>query len=149
MGELVDRDQEHLTLLKLGYYIMAGFNGFCTLFSLIYIAMGGVFVMGVARSTSSSGDPRFVGLLMLCIGVAFLLLGVAVTVLTYFAGRSLGERRHRIFCMVVAGLLCVSIPFGTVLGICTIVVLNRPTVERLFEAQSGPPAIPSAPSSAA
>jgi ABC-type branched-subunit amino acid transport system permease subunit len=142
VGELVDRDQEHLALLKLGFYIMAGLAGFCSLFSLIYIAMGGFFVLGFARSAGSSADPRFVGLLILCVGVGILLLGVAITLLTYFAGRSLGERRHRIFCMVVAALLCLSVPFGTVLGVSAIIVLNRRSVEGLFEAHSVPPAFP-------
>jgi len=139
MGELVDRDQEHLTLLKLGFYIMAGFHGFCSLFSVIYIALGGLFVLGVTRPTGSSVDERLVGLIILGVGMGILLIGLAGTFLTYFAGRSLGERRHRIFCMVVAALLCLSIPFGTVLGICAIIVLNRPGVKGLFEEQRAPP----------
>jgi hypothetical protein len=146
VGQLVDRDQEHLTLLKLGFYLMAGFTGFCSLFSIIYIAMGGLFALGVTPPSGTGIDQHWVGLIVLGIGVAFLLLGLAITLLTYFAGRSLGERRHRIFCMVVAALMCLSIPFGTALGVCAIVVLNRPSVERLFNGQSVPPAIPPPPS---
>ena len=37
MGELIDRDQEHLNLLKWGYYVMAGMTGF---FSLFHPAIG-------------------------------------------------------------------------------------------------------------
>jgi len=33
VGEPVDRDQEHLNLLKLSFYIMAGVIGFSSLFS--------------------------------------------------------------------------------------------------------------------
>ena len=47
--------------------------------------------------------------------------------------------------MLVAALLCLSIPFGTVLGICAIIVLSRPSVKGLFEGQSAP-AIQSPPS---
>lgn len=142
MGELVDRDQEHLNLLKMGFYLMAGLTGFCTLFSLIYIAMGGLFALGVAPPSGMGVDQRYVGLIILGIGVAFLVFGLAITLLTYFAGRSLGERRHRIYCMVVAGLMCLSIPFGTVLGVCVIIVLNRPGVEGLFDLQNVPPVFP-------
>ncbi len=144
MGQLVDRDQEHLTLLKLGFYLMSGFTGFCSLFSVLYIAMGALFMFGMAHPTGSAVDQRFVGLMIFGLGIAVLLLGLAFAFLTYFAGRNLGERRHRIFCMVVAALTCLSIPFGTVLGVCTIMVLNRPSVEGLFDQQTMPPPFPPA-----
>ena len=144
VGALVDRDQEHLTLLKLGFYIMAGVNGFFSLFSVFYIALGCLFVFGVTRPTGSGVDQRLIGLFILCGGVAVLLLGLAFAFLTFFAARSLLERRRRIFCLVVAALLCLSVPFGTVLGICAIIVLNRPSVKDLFAGQSVPPAFPPA-----
>ena len=149
MGELVDRDLEHLTMLKLGFYIMAGIHGFYFLCSLLYIAMAGLIAFGVTPTTGSPINPRFVASIVLGFGLAFLLFGLAAGSLTYFAGRSLGERRRRIFCMVVAGLMCLSIPFGTALGVCAIIVLNRPSVKDLFDGQSVPPAIPSPPSRSA
>jgi len=42
LGELVDRDQEHLRLLQLAYYILAGITAFFSLFSLLSIVMGGI-----------------------------------------------------------------------------------------------------------
>jgi hypothetical protein len=133
VGQLVDQDQEHLRLLKLGFYIMAGVIGFCSLFSVFYIAMGSIFASSVTPSASTNVSPWLIGTIFLGFGLAFFLLGLAAAVLTYFAGRSLSERRHRIFCMIVAALLCLSIPFGTVLGICAIIVLNRPSVADLFD----------------
>jgi hypothetical protein len=41
MAEMVDRDQEHLRLLKLGYYILAGMTCFFSLFALLYAGIGG------------------------------------------------------------------------------------------------------------
>jgi hypothetical protein len=49
----------------------------------------------------------------------------------------LGRRRHRTFSLVVAGLDCLQIPFGTALGICAILVLSRDSVRQLYESQSG------------
>ena len=73
-------------------------------------------------------------MIFLGIGVAFLVLGLGVTLLTYLVGRYLRDRRHRTFCLVMAGLSCLQIPWGTAIGICTISVLNRPSVKVLFEA---------------
>lgn len=134
MGELVDRDQEHLRLLKSSYYIMAGTTAFLSLFSLIYIAIGGVFASGaIPMREGSRDDPRLMGLIFLGIGSALLLVGLSATLLAYFAGCSLRDRRHRLFCQIVAALSCLQIPWGTAIGVCTFMVLNRPSVKALFE----------------
>jgi hypothetical protein len=52
------------------------------------------------------------------------------------AGRFLQLRRNYIFCMVAAGFACLQVPLGTVLGVFTIIVLQRPEVKRMFEQRS-------------
>lgn len=144
MGELVDRDQEHLRLLKLGYYILAGIGAFTALFSLLFIGMGVLFASGaVPVKEGSSDDPRLVGLIFLGMGVAFLLLCLAGTLLVYYTGRSLAEHRRWTFCIVVAVLCCLQFPWGTVIGVCTIIVLNRPGVKSSFQSPTPPPPVPS------
>jgi hypothetical protein len=44
------------------------------------------------------------------------------------------KRRSRVFCMVVAGVSCLGIPYGTALGVFTFLALGRDSVQRLFEA---------------
>jgi hypothetical protein len=43
---------------------------------------------------------------------------------------------HYIFCLVIAAVECIFMPFGTVLGVFTIIVLQRPTVKAMFRGQS-------------
>ena len=50
------------------------------------------------------------------------------------AGRWLGSARNRMFCFVNACIMCLHAPFGTALGIFTILVLSRPSVVARFEA---------------
>ena len=133
MGELVDRDQEHLRLLKIGYYVLAGIGAFTSLFSFMFIGMGLLFASGaVPAQPGSAGDPRLAGHIFLAIGVVFLLVCLAGTWLVYYTGRSLAEHRRWTFCMVVAALCCLQVPWGTVIGVGTIIVLNRPEVKALF-----------------
>jgi hypothetical protein len=134
MGELVDRDVEHLRLLRLGFYIMAGMTGLMSLFSLLWVGMGVLFTSGAffPANASPSGDPRAMGVFFLVVGLVVLLLGLATTYLTFLTGRYLGNRRHSTFCMVMAGLCCLQIPWGTVIGVCTIMVLSRPSVKGMF-----------------
>jgi hypothetical protein len=53
------------------------------------------------------------------------------------AGRYLSRHVNRTFCLVVAGIECVFTPFGTVLGVFTIIVLMRDSVRELFEGSGG------------
>ena len=134
MGELVDRDLEHLRLLKGGYYVMTGIMGFFTLFSLLYLGLGSAFASGAIPLTEgSTSDPRTMGMIFLVMGAGFLLIGLTITLLAFFTAHNLRDRRNRTFCLVIAGLSCLQIPWGTVIGVCTIAVLNRPSVKALFE----------------
>jgi hypothetical protein len=63
----------------------------------------------------------FVGLFS-CFPIIHLVLGS-----TY-----LNRRLHYMFCLVMAGISCAFFPFGTVLGVFTIVVLSKPEVRAAF-----------------
>lgn len=65
--------------------------------------------------------------------IAFIFVWTAAALLL-FAGRFLSQRRHWLFCLIVAGLSCLNMPLGTVLGVFTIIVLNRESVKSLFAA---------------
>jgi hypothetical protein len=47
----------------------------------------------------------------------------------------LTRRRRYTFCLVIAGLLCLWMPFGTILGVFTLVTLTKPPVRAQFEGQ--------------
>jgi hypothetical protein len=144
MGQLVDRDEEHLRLLMWAHYIWAGTIGCFSLFAVIYIGFGAMMAFGgFPPSSNPANDPRLPGLFLIAGGAAFLILGVTMALLMFFAGRSIRDRRRRMFCMILAGLNCLQVPFGTAMGVCTIMVLNRPEVKLLFE-NPGPPSPPPA-----
>ena len=50
------------------------------------------------------------------------------------AGRSLALRKHYSFALVIACIECLFVPFGTILGVFTIVALSRESVRALFSA---------------
>jgi hypothetical protein len=142
MAEMIDRDQEHLRLLKIGYYLQAGMTCFFSLFALLYAAIGGLLSSGIFPvKQGPNDDPRAFGMILVVIGVAIFILGLTGASLHFVAGRSLRDHRRRTLCLVMAGLSCLYIPWGTALGICTIVVLNRPEVKNLFESPT-PPMLP-------
>lgn len=66
------------------------------------------------------------------LGVFFFAWGIGVSVWLWLKL----ERRSLTFCQVVAGLSCLELPYGTLLGVLTFVVAGRPSVGRLFQGGS-------------
>jgi len=48
------------------------------------------------------------------------------------AGRYLSRNKHYTFALVMACIECLFIPFGTILGVFTIIALSRESVRTLF-----------------
>ena len=126
---LVDQDQEHLRLLSIVYYIYAGMSAFFGLFGLLYIVLGLVVAPMVPIR---NGDPAFPAYIFVVLGGIFLVLVAAVTTAELLIARYLKRRQHYTFCLIVAGFNCLWIPFGTALGVFTILVLQRLSVKALF-----------------
>ena len=139
-------DVEHLRLLRIGYFVMGGTAAFTGLFGLLYAAMGLLFGSLAASFPQGSREapPAFMGWLFMGVGLFIVLAAGGYAALTFLTARGLGHRHSRTLCLVTAGLSCLYIPFGTVLGIFTFSVLARPSVHLLFE-RGSPPSFPSPP----
>jgi hypothetical protein len=129
-------DEEQLRLLSLGYLISAVISGLFSLLGLLYAVLG--VIMGSMLSSSvienaSEAPPVFVGWIFAAFGGLFFLIAASLAVAKYLTASYLKKHKSRTFCLVVAGISCLSIPYGTLLGISTFVVMNRPSVSRLFE----------------
>jgi len=58
---------------------------------------------------------------------------VGLAILKFTVARRLRQRRSWVFCIVVAALSCIGIPFGTALGVFTLLVLSRHSVKCMFD----------------
>lgn len=130
-------DEEHLRLLSIGYYISAGISAFFSLFGLMYMFMG-VMMGAILSSAVKAGQhadgmpPQMAGWMFGIFGGLFFLFGAGMAIAKFLTGKYLRQRRSRTFCQVVAGITCLSIPFGTALGVATFMVLGKPSVQNLF-----------------
>lgn len=147
MAELVDRDQEHLRLLKLCYYILAGMTAVYSFFSIIFLAFGGVILSSIVpkEQAGSQMDPHALGLLLLGIAIVAVAAGFGSAIAAFLTAHNLRDHRRRTFCIVIAACTCIYIPWGTIIGICTIMVLNRPAVRISFDQTRPPQTTSSAP----
>jgi hypothetical protein len=127
-------DQEHLRLLRIGYLISGGVSAFAGGFGLLYAVIGG-FIMAASPFGGRGPNgppPAFIGAIFGAVGLAIVIFCALTATLKFLAARALRQRRARVLCFVAAALSCLSIPYGTALGIFTFAVLSRPSVQRLF-----------------
>lgn len=132
------QDLEHLRLLSIFHYVAGGMLALFACIGFIYIVMG--IGISLAPQRGSGGPPPAVfGVLFSLLGGGFVLLGWSVAALLILAGRSLAQHRRYPFCFAMAIVACLWMPLGTVLGVFTIIVLTRPTVQALFGRPVSPP----------
>lgn len=141
MTSEVDRqtiiDDEHLKLLALGYMISAAVSAFFSLIGLMYMGMGAFFGemishMPATAASANQPPPAFFGWLFGGIGLLIFLLMLGIAAVKLRAAFLLKQRKGRTFCMVIAALCCLGVPYGTLLGVFTFIVLGRRSVERVF-----------------
>jgi hypothetical protein len=123
-------------LLSIFHYVVAGFAGLFALFPVIHLIFGLAMVSG--RLEGASGEERLFGWFFIAIAGTMIVAGLVFAGLLVGAGRSLSRHTRYIFCLVIAGVECMFVPFGTVLGVFTIIVLQRSSVKHLFGTHTPP-----------
>jgi hypothetical protein len=130
------KDEEHLRHLVLGHKIVSGITALFSCMPLIHVAVGiGMLVAPDSMFHDSKGGhpPAFMGILFAVMGGAFVLAGWTIAGLIFTAGRCIQARKKHTFCLIVAAVSCLFMPFGTALGVASFVVLSRPAVKARFE----------------
>ncbi len=134
----MNQDAEHLRLLSIFHYVVAGLVALFACFPVCHVVFGLVtaFSPNVLEHIPEAQPEglRIIGLFFAIVASVFILFGWAMAFCIFLAGRYLHQCRHYTFCLVMAGIMCMFIPFGTVLGVFTIIVLMRPSVKEMFAA---------------
>jgi hypothetical protein len=131
----MNQDEEHLRLLTTFHYVLAGVAGLFSLFPVIHLTLGLFLVFAPEKFTGSGHGqppPAFMGWLFVGLAAFMIVCGLTFACLVLAAGRCLAKRKAYTFCFVMGCVECLFMPFGTVLGIFTIMVLNRSGVRGIF-----------------
>lgn len=137
-----DRDKEHLRLLGIFHYIAGSICILFSSFGIIHIIMGGIIFFAPGAVPQSPNDPHadmiqsVFGAIFAITGSCVVLSGWTFGILTIISGRKMSRYRSRTYSLVIAGINCLWVPFGTILGVFTIIVLSRDSVIELYSASA-------------
>jgi uncharacterized membrane protein len=131
-------DENHLQLLEIGFYISGVLTALRFLWFLVIaiffaiVGFGTAFAQVPATNATAGPPPAFFFFFMALVFGFIIFLSLLFACLEIYAGICLKNRKHPLLIQVIAALYCISIPWGTALGVCTFMVLNRPSVKVRF-----------------
>ena len=130
-------DANQLRLLAIFHFVFAGLAivglGFI---ALHYMFMHTMFSNPEMWKNQKGGPPPeqfFAMFIWLYVFFAAILIGGGI--INLVSAFCIHRRKRRMFSLVVAGIDCLQIPFGTILGVFTIIVLLRDSVQELYDAE--------------
>lgn len=143
----------HLKILRVFQYVYAGLTLLGIGFLVLHYFIMNIMMKSMPEEATTPADgsepppmPDFDQIMDVMIwgyiagAIVLLLIGLV----NLLSANFMGQRKNRLFSIIVAGINCLNIPLGTILGIFTIVFLTKPAAQTLYgENQS--PLIPPTP----
>jgi hypothetical protein len=130
-------DEDRLEWLPLMYWVSGGVGVLFSLYFLIYVVMG-VGIASIPATSDESAPPAFFGWMIAGMGLVGFTLIASIGVLRIMSGFWIRARKHRVAIMVIAGISCLEIPYGTLLGVVTFMILGRKSVAERFSVHQAP-----------
>ena len=130
-------NEEHVKLLGLFHLISGILTLVYSVFFIFYMGFISIMFNFIGKFENAeygmNGDfPHEIFTIILSIWGIIIFFMIGFGICKIFSGKYLKEKKNRIFSMIIAALECLSFPYGTLLGVFTLVVLNRESVKELY-----------------
>jgi hypothetical protein len=128
----MNKDVENLRLLGTFYYVVAAFAAIMAMIPVIHLTIGTVLLLVSLVNPKTMFPLTFVGGIFVAVASFLILLGITFAACLCFTGRFLRQTSHYYFCLVMGGVACIFFPYGTILGVFTLINLTKQEVKALF-----------------
>ena len=127
----MNKDLDHLKLLGLFHTIWGVLSIlFGLAFGVLYIALGANQNLEITGNLSPSAAHQ----VFIVLGIVAIVISAIYGILMMMAGSMLRKQRGYGFCFFISILDLLGFP-SIILGVFTLIVLNRPTVKELFKGE--------------
>jgi len=126
-------DAEHLRTLTIFHYVYAGMVGLGILFLLFHATITTFVFTAASSAPSRPNNAPPVGVILGIFGMIYGCAGMILIIKlvgNILSAKYMKQRRKRMFSVVVAAINCLAIPFGTILGVFTLIELSKDSVRQ-------------------
>ncbi len=123
--------QDNIGLLAIFYKIVGVIMFLFSLLPCIHLIIG-IAIMAGGFSFDDGAPPFIFGLVFTIIPLIFISCGVALSISMFMCSRYLEAKSNYRFCQIVSGISCIFMPFGTVLGVLTLIELSKDPIRESF-----------------
>ncbi len=124
------QEKDTLHMLAIFHYVIAGLIALIACIPLIHLTIG----ISLTAGAIAGDEPvlGMVGTVFTLIASLIILIGWGLAFFIFQSGRNLDMQVKYQFCMIGAGVLCIFMPLGTILGVFTLVTLQDESVKAIF-----------------
>ncbi len=129
MQEIKDK----FTVLSVFHFLIGGVSLLMSFVPVIYLIIGFILVIAPGGLEAGNSEEQTVTGWFFILGATLIIIvGLCIAAATIFAGVQMNRLRNYNFCFAVAVLECLFFPFGTILGVITLIMLSKAESKQAF-----------------
>ena len=135
----MEEDIRYLNLLAIFHLIVAGMVGLLSCLPLVDLFIGIPMLKDVPYALSQNeffSQTTLAPLIFILLPSGITVIGWMFAIAIALNGYYLRTRKWVDYCMVVSGIETIFMPFGTVLGVFTMILLTKPTIKNRFDEET-------------
>jgi len=132
----MDENIRYLNILAIFHFIVASVAGLISCLPLVNLFIGISMLRDVPYALKQGeffSQTILATLMFILLPVGMVVIGWMFSIAIALNGYYIKKRLWLKYCMVMSGIETIFIPFGTVLGVFTIILLTKPGVKMLFD----------------
>jgi uncharacterized membrane protein len=133
LQEVKNNDNDQFRIVSIFHFVLGGFQMLFSLIGFVYLLIGVLMTSESLDAGKSVPPPEIVGWIVGGIGVVLIVLFLSIGFLSIRTGINISRRKHHTFCIVMDSILCLMVPFGTIVGIFGLLLLTKQETAGEFE----------------